>query len=390
MKKAVVFLLVLLMGSGLWAQQKYALVIGNGAYTTITKLNNPVNDANDISATLEGLGFNVDKILNGSLEQMENAITRLKNRLSVSRDSYGFFFYAGHGVQSNGENYLIPVDANIQSDANLRLRSVSVQGMLDELNNAGNTLNIVILDACRDNPFSWSRGGSRGLSVVSRAPTGSVVMYATGANSTADDGTGRNGLFTGQLLNNLGNQALSAFEVFDKTTGDVRRITGGKQDPELSLKFSGLNAVYLGSRSSPGPSPSPSPSPSPTPSPSPVATYKIGDRGPGGGIVFVLTPRRLECSGDLGGSYYAGFASSNAKDYRGGGFNDWYLPSIEELELVYQSYKNFNLGRFSNSWYWSSSAGPTIFARLCLNLYNGNKEMQSSTNQNRAVAIRAF
>jgi len=80
--------------------QKYALVIGNGAYTNLGRLNNPANDANDMAAALQGLGFTVDKVLDGSLDQMENAIMRLKNRLSVSKNSYGFFFYAGHGVQS--------------------------------------------------------------------------------------------------------------------------------------------------------------------------------------------------------------------------------------------------------------------------------------------------
>jgi uncharacterized caspase-like protein len=95
------------------AQQKYALVIGNGAYTDITRLNNPVNDANDMTTTLQGLGFQVDKVLNGTLGQMEDAVIRLRNRLSTNGNTYGFFFYAGHGVQSGGDNYLIPVDAPI-------------------------------------------------------------------------------------------------------------------------------------------------------------------------------------------------------------------------------------------------------------------------------------
>jgi uncharacterized caspase-like protein len=89
----------------LWAvqaQQKYALVIGNGAYTNITRLNNPVNDANDMTAALQSLGFQVDKVLNGSLDQMESAIVRLKNRLSTNAASYGFFFYAGHGYSPTG------------------------------------------------------------------------------------------------------------------------------------------------------------------------------------------------------------------------------------------------------------------------------------------------
>jgi formylglycine-generating enzyme required for sulfatase activity len=107
---------------------------------------------------------------------------------------------------------------------------------------------MVVLDACRDNPFGWARSGSRGLSVVSQTPRGSIVMYATGANSVASDGTGKNGLFTSHLLSNLKTAGLSVFEVFDKTMGDVSRVTGGKQEPELSLRFSGAHTVFLGTR----------------------------------------------------------------------------------------------------------------------------------------------
>jgi uncharacterized caspase-like protein len=137
--------------------QKYALVIGNANYAGLSPLANPVNDANDISAVLEHLGFSVDKILNGSLEQMEDAVYRLSGRLGSADNGYGFFFYAGHGVQSGGGNYLIPVNANIQSESQLRNRAMSVQFVLDELNESRNSLNVVVLDACRDNPFGWSR-----------------------------------------------------------------------------------------------------------------------------------------------------------------------------------------------------------------------------------------
>jgi formylglycine-generating enzyme required for sulfatase activity len=272
MKKIVVFLFILIMGSGLWAQQKYALVIGNSDYKGISTLKNPVNDANDMEAALKSLGFTVEKVMNGNLEQMENAVANLKRRLGGTPTSYGFFFYAGHGVQANGENYLIPVEAdNIQNDTHLRQRAVSLQFVLDSLNEAGNQLNMVVLDACRDNPFRWARSGSRGLSVVSQVPRGSIVMYATGANSVASDGTARNGLFTGHLLSNLKTTELSVFEVFDKTMGDVSRVTGGKQEPELSLRFSGAHTVYLGTRpSTPAPTPAPQPAPVVTPAAPPV------------------------------------------------------------------------------------------------------------------------
>ncbi|MDR2746568.1 MAG: caspase family protein, partial [Treponema sp.] len=206
---------------------------GNGAYTGITRLNNPVNDAADVSATLRGLGFTVDTLTNAGRVQMEEAVTRLKNRLAASRGSYGFFFYAGHGVQSGGENYLLPVDANIPGEAYLRDRAVPMQAVLGELNDAGNALNIVVLDACRDNPFGWGRSGSRGLQVVSNQPADSIIVYATSAGSVAQDGTGRNGLFTTHLLNNLKIPGLSVRDLFDKTGADVRRASGGSQIPAV-------------------------------------------------------------------------------------------------------------------------------------------------------------
>lgn len=245
--KRTVFLVILFLPvSFLYAQQKYALVIGNGNYTGISRLNNPVNDANDMEAALRDLGFTVDKVLNGNLTDMENAIIRLKNRLSVTQNSYGFLFYAGHGVQSNGVNYLIPVGVNIPSESFLRERSVSVQAMLDELNEAGNTLNIVVLDACRDNPFSWARSGSRGLTVLSNQPADSIIVYATSAGSTASDGTGRNGLFTSHLLNNLKTPGLEITEVFRLTGAAVSQASSRQQIPAIYNQFFGT--AYLGSR----------------------------------------------------------------------------------------------------------------------------------------------
>ncbi|MCL2801746.1 MAG: caspase family protein [Treponema sp.] len=251
--------------------QKFALVIGNSNYTGISRLANPVNDANDMEAALRSLGFTVDKVLNGNLEQMETAVLNFRRRLGGSRNTYGFFFFAGHGVQSNGENYLIPVTAdNIRTETHLRDRAVSLQFVLDSMNEAGNELNMVVLDACRDNPFGWARSGSRGLGVVSRAPTGTIVMYATGANSTADDGSGRNGLFTGHLLTNLRTPGLSVFDVFDRTMGDVIRNTNGRQHPELSLRFAGATSAFLGAR----PAPPVPVAVAPTPAPAPAANAR--------------------------------------------------------------------------------------------------------------------
>jgi hypothetical protein len=299
-----VFLAILPL-AGLFAQQnvsapqKFALVIGNSNYTGISKLTNPANDANDMASVLQNLGFTVDKVIDGDLEQMENAVTNLKRKLmGTSRNSYGFFFYAGHGVQaSDGQNYLIPLQANnIQNETHLRVRTVPLQFILDSLKEAGNELNMIVLDACRDNPFGWNRSGTRGLSLVSNAP-GSIVMYAAASGQKADDGSGRNGLFTSHLLNNLKNTGLSVYEVFDRTMGDVKNITGGRQDPELSLRFSGANSVYLGSRPTPN---TPAQPAAPTPQQPSVTGGSVIVESEIAGEIFIdgqATGRRIKAGG---------------------------------------------------------------------------------------------
>jgi uncharacterized caspase-like protein len=200
-------ILLLTCPSVLFGQQKYALVIGNAKYSGISPLKNSTNDANDMEAALKRLGFTVEKVLDGKFDKMENAIDNFIRKLGSDKNTYGFFFYAGHGVQSKGDNYLIPVDAvNIKTEAHLGQMAVSLQTILENIERAGNEFNMIVLDACRDNPYTWasrSGGSSRGLARVSRDPAGSYVMYATQSNSTADDNVyGKNGLFTGHLVSN--------------------------------------------------------------------------------------------------------------------------------------------------------------------------------------------
>jgi len=236
-----------------FGQQKHALVIGNSNYKGIPSLKNPANDANDMEAALKGLGFTVDKVLDGSLGRMEMAVLDFAQRLGASRNAYGFFYYAGHGMQSSGENYLIPVEAeNIRGETHLRQRTVSLQFVLDCLDDAGNELNMIVLDACRDNRFGWDRSGSRGFSAVTRAPAGSIIMYATAANTKAKDGEGRNSPFTDQLLKNLKTPGLNVRELFDRTGEGVIRESGGEQHPELSIRYFTASSAYLGQPPKPG------------------------------------------------------------------------------------------------------------------------------------------
>jgi len=314
MKKIFAVLLFLLMSAGVFAQrnsasqnvsapqnisapQKYALVIGNAAYTGLASLKNPVNDANDIASALEELGFTVDKVLDGGLDDMERAVQRLKNRLSVSKNTYGFLFYAGHGVQSGGSNYLIPVGANILNENSLRERAVSVQWALAELNDAGNELNVIVLDACRDNPFDWARGrgGSRGLSVVSNQPADSILVYATSAGSVAADGEGRNGLFTSQLLNNIKTPGMDVNDIFRQTGADVSQASNRRQIPAIYSQFFGR--AYLNPKpieTAPQPVETAIAQPVPAPQPAPAQPVQPARPAPPAAPVQPVQPDKPE------------------------------------------------------------------------------------------------
>jgi len=251
MKKAICWLLALsialIFPAMLTAQEKrVALVIGNGDYQATTKLINPVNDATDIGEVLAGLGFDVEFRIDADLDTMEKAVLRFGNKLAGSTDSVGFFYYAGHGVQSNGENYLIPVDARLSAESMLRTRAIPLQFVLDSIGEAGNKLNIIVLDACRDNPFSWARSSARGLAVVGIQPAASIVVYSTSAGKVAQDGTGRNGTFTEELLRHLPTPGLDVMEVLRRTGQDVQAKTASAQIPAIYSQFFGFLQLVPG------------------------------------------------------------------------------------------------------------------------------------------------
>jgi uncharacterized caspase-like protein/tetratricopeptide (TPR) repeat protein len=251
MKKIICWLFALsvafIFPAMLTAQEKrVALVIGNGDYQATTKLINPVNDAADIGEVLVGLGFDVEVRIDADLDTMEKAVLRFGNKLAGSTDSVGFFYYAGHGVQSNGENYLIPVDARLSAESMLRTRAIPLQFVLDSIGEAGNKLNIIVLDACRNNPFSWARSSARGLAVVGIQPAASIVVYSTSAGKVAQDGTGRNGTFTEELLRHLPTPGLDVMEVLRRTGQDVQAKTASAQIPAIYSQFFGFLQLVPG------------------------------------------------------------------------------------------------------------------------------------------------
>ena len=189
-------------------EQRVALVIGNHAYKRIASLRNPGNDARDMATALKKTGFQVTLLLNATRTQMGRAIGQFED--AVSKGGVGLFFYAGHGVQVGGVNYLIPIGANITRQSEVEFEAISANRVLASMEAAGNRLNMVFLDACRNNPFKGNRfraiGG--GLAAVRNAPKGSLISYATGAGGVAADGAGRNGTYTKNLLRYIGQPGL--------------------------------------------------------------------------------------------------------------------------------------------------------------------------------------
>ena len=244
----ILILLILINPSSLPAatEQRIALVIGNSSYS-FSPLKNPVNDAADMATMLKKLGFSVTLKKNASLQDMEEAIEAFGNRLK--RGGVGLFYYAGHGVQVNGTNYLLPIGAKINKAADVRYHAVDANKILDEMATANNGLNIVMLDACRDNPFASSfRNAARGLAIVSSAPSGTFISYSTSPGNVAADGDGRNSPYTESLLKHMATPDLPIEQVFKKVRQELNKKTNSRQTPWELSSLSGdfiFNTVKL-------------------------------------------------------------------------------------------------------------------------------------------------
>ena len=213
------------------------MVIGNGDYAK-GSLRNPVNDARSLVSALHGLGFEVLKGENLSQGRMKRLIDEFGRKLKHAE--VGLFFYAGHGMQIDGYNYLIPIGANLADKPDVEYEAVRAGRVLAKMQSADTKLNIVILDACRDNPFArgFRSQVGKGLAYMD-APSGSIIAYATAPGSTAADGGGANSPFTQALVRHLAQPGVSVDRVLKMTGAEVRRSTGGKQEPWISTNFYG-------------------------------------------------------------------------------------------------------------------------------------------------------
>lgn len=217
-------------------ENRVALVLGNSAYKS-APLRNPTNDAKDMAAKLKGMGFTVVERNNLTVKQIGSTLREFRSKLTPG--SVALVFYAGHGLQIKGENYFPTVDAEIAGEEDVPNQSLSMRQIMDVLGDAKTRLNLVFLDACRNNPYARSfRSSSDGLSKVS-APSGTLISFATRPGSVAADGTGRNGLYTGALLASMDSRGEPIEQVLKRVVTSVKAGSKNQQEPWMEGSIEG-------------------------------------------------------------------------------------------------------------------------------------------------------
>ena len=232
---AIALLTLLSTGPAL-AEKRIALVVGNSAYQNITRLDNPRKDATLMADTLQSLGFNLvggHAQLDLDKSSLDNAVQNFGRQ--VQGADVALFYYAGHGVQVSGANYLVPVNANPTREADVDFQMVDINLVLRQMQGSGTRLNMVILDACRNNPFG-ARGlrSSEGGLAQMRAPEGTLISYATQPGSVAQDGSDGHSPYTRALAATIKRAGLDIFQTFNQVGLAVKRETGGVQQPWVS------------------------------------------------------------------------------------------------------------------------------------------------------------
>lgn len=250
--KIICFVLCL-SATATWAEERIALVVGNSSYSLVSGLDNPANDARLMAQTLEKQGFQVRSLIDASQLDMKRGIAQFGRDLrNAGTDATGLFYYAGHGVQSYGTNYLLPVDVEVTDAADLDLVAIEAQSVLRQMFSARNKTNIMILDACRNNPFSdIPEFNDNGLAEM-QAPTGTFLAYATAPGGVALDGNQGNSPFTRALAGQMSTPGLPIEQMFKNVRVDVIEKTQGAQTPwdssSLTSDFSFVAAEQLSPR----------------------------------------------------------------------------------------------------------------------------------------------
>ena len=229
-----------------FAEKRVALVIGNGAYEASGALKNPPNDARLMARTLKGVGFDVLEVVDADQKSMKRAIKAFGDKLEAAgKDAVGLFYYAGHGVQVGGENYLIPIQVDIDDEGDVDIEAVAARSVQATMAHAGNRLNIIVMDACRNNPFKRGfRSAVRGLARMD-ATKGTLIAYATAPGDVAADGVGDNSPYTEALSGALATPGLTVERVFKEVRNRVVAETQNRQVPWEASSLTGRDFYFV-------------------------------------------------------------------------------------------------------------------------------------------------
>jgi len=290
---------------GTKSEARIALVIGNGDYANVP-LDNPANDARDLSEALAEVGFDVSLVVDGDVAEMNRAIRDFGYAIKRP-DAIALFYYSGHGVQYRGANYLIPAHSDIREADELPYAAINAEQVFAKMESAGAKTNIIILDACRNNPYPGAeRAGERGLAVVGNIqPPQSLIVYATAPGKTAQDGEGRNGVFTAAFLDHLADPGLDIELMIRRVREDVISATGGVQVPWHNSSLTGEGFAFTAAPPPAEPEPPLAAAPFQTAPPASPASlpYK-----PTGALNFSSDPPEVKVVVDGGETYKTPFS----------------------------------------------------------------------------------
>jgi len=381
----VIILIALLLGT-VHAQNREALLIANSSYEHIDNLKDVSGAVGRLRGALTSVGFTVKVKKNLNAKKLKQAIDRFGERLAHSRDTIGFFYYAGHGCQVDNVGYLVPTNVDTQKKIDIKYDALNIDKMIETFDSAGNKLNMLFLDACRNIP-TGARGGTRGLAQAPLTPKGTLIVYATEAGRTADDNTN----FINSLVSNLKQPNQSIKDMADNISNSVADKTQERQIPVVFYKRLPRPKVVLKRGYVPPPPP--------TSTPKPPITSKW------------IVPTNSTCTAN-GGKIYKGVCQANWKNATkicsaSGGR----LPSREDLHKVIRDCggiadangdewtKNRNNSHYQNcykqrgfskdDWYWTSTnyEKDSSYAWFVY-FYSGGGSWGSKTFQGYAVCVR--
>ncbi len=334
--------------------ERYALLIGNADYEKQSALKNPINDVRDMAAALKSLDFHVVKMENARQREIEDAVQKMGDLLRKGGEgTVGLFYFAGHGVQSENQNYLIPIGANIEKETDIRYMAVNANWVLESMSHNSESLNIVILDACRSKyPFTRQfRDLSRSMGLApmtSELMSGALVAFATSPGKVSSDGDGRNGIFTKYLLKHIRKPGMGIEDILKQVRIDVAKETGKEQIPWSHSSLLG-EFYFIPPQAPPtaakqyGPVPVPANDSAaakpqtPVPAPNTPRIVKQDSRYVAyeNGTVVDSKTGLMWTQRDNGENLNWRNAKKQCENLRIGGYTDWRLPTLSELKTLF-------------------------------------------------------